>query len=233
LEKNKKLIQLKTEKSKNNRMFLGDRVEEIRTDLKNSEDSLVIYQEQSGILSAEEQVKGLIETYTNLETQLITKQVEKSILEKIRDKNSPQLETVNLEVKEFENRLEELKKSGGVGGLVPALNSLPKQAINYYRLLREVEINSAILEFILPLYEQAKIEEKKDIPTLQVIDAAIAPVKKSFPPRTVLTLLVSFSVFLITFLFILFRENKNLQDSEKMVFVKNNLFRWNIRKSNS
>jgi len=230
---NKKLIQLKTEKSKNNRMFLGDRVEEIRTDLKNSEDSLVIYQEQSGILSAEEQVKGLIETYTNLETQLITKQVEKSILEKIRDKNSPQLETVNLEVKEFENRLEELKKSGGVGGLVPALNSLPKQAINYYRLLREVEINSAILEFILPLYEQAKIEEKKDIPTLQVIDAAIAPVKKSFPPRTVLTLLVSFSVFLITFLFILFRENKNLQDSEKMVFVKNNLFRWNIRKSNS
>ena len=223
---NEKLIELRTEKSKNNRIFLEDRVAEIRSNLSKSEDSLMLYQEQSGILAAEDQVRGLIETYTTLETELITKQIEQSIIEKLRGKNSPQFETVNLEVIEYEHRLEEMKRKGGPSGLIPALNSLPEKVINYFRLLREVEINSAILEFILPLYEQAKIEEKKDIPTLQVIDDAIPPAKKSFPPRTILTLLITFSVFLIVFIFILMKENKNLQSSEKMRFIKENIFRW-------
>jgi len=223
---NEKLIELRTEKSKNNRIFLKDRVAEIRITLSKSEDSLMRYQEQSGILAAEDQVRGLIETYTTLETELITKQIEQSIIEKLRGKNSPQFETVNMEVIEYEKHLEEMKRKGGPSGLIPALNSLPEKVINYFRLLREVEINSAILEFILPLYEQAKIEEKKDIPTLQVIDDAIPPAKKSFPPRTILTLLITFSVFLVAFIFILMKENKNLQSSEKMRYIKENMFRW-------
>lgn len=226
---NEKLIQLRTEKSKNNRIFLEDRVAEIRSNLTHSEDSLMQYQEQSGIIAAEDQVRGLIETYTTLETELITKQIEKSIIEKLRGKNSPQFETVNMEVIEYEHRLEEMKRKGGPSGLIPALNSLPERVINYFRLLREVEINSAILEFILPLYEQAKIEEKKDIPTLQVIDDAIPPAKKSFPPRTILTLLITFSAFIITFIFILMKENENLQESEKMRYIKENMFRWRTK----
>jgi uncharacterized protein involved in exopolysaccharide biosynthesis len=225
---NKKLIELRTEKSKNNRMFLEDRVAEIRSNLTNSEDSLMRYQEQSGILAAEDQVRGLIETYTTLETELITKQIEQSIIEKLRGKNSPQFETVNMEVIEYEQRLEEMKRKGGPSGLIPALNSLPEKVINYFRLLREVEINSAILEFILPLYEQAKIEEKKDIPTLQVIDDAIPPAKKSYPPRTIITLVITFGVFIISFFFILIKENQNWQQSEKFLFIRKNLFRWKV-----
>jgi len=223
---NEKLIQLRTEKSKNNRIFLEDRVAEIRSNLTHSEDSLMQYQEQSGIIAAEDQVRGLIETYTTLETNLITKQIEQSIIEQLRGKNSPQFETVNMEVIEYEKRLEEMKRKGGPSGLFPALNSLPKQVINYFRLLREVEINSKILEFILPLFEQAKIEEKKDIPTLQVIDNAVPPAKKSYPPRTIITLVITFGVFITTFFFILIRENQNWQQSEKFLFIRKNLFRW-------
>ncbi|TDJ56561.1 MAG: hypothetical protein E2O46_00920 [Ignavibacteria bacterium] len=225
---NEKLIELRTEKSKNNRIFLKDRVAEIRITLSKSEDSLMRYQEQSGILAAEDQVRGLIETYTTLETELITKQIEQSIIEKLRGKNSPQFETVNMEVIEYEKHLEEMKRKGGPSGLIPALNSLPEKVINYFRLLREVEINSAILEFILPLYEQAKIEEKKDIPTLQVIDDAIPPAKKSYPPRTIITLVITFGVFIISFFFILIKENQNWQQSEKFLFIRKNLFRWKV-----
>lgn len=223
---NEKLIELRTKKSKNNRIFLGERVVEIRNNLTSAEDSLMKYQEQSGLLAVDEQVKGLVATYTALETELITKQIEQSIIEKLRGKNSPQFETVNIEVIEYEQRLEEMKRNGGPSGLIPALNSLPERVINYFRLLREVEINSSILKFILPLYEQTKIEEKKDIPTLQVIDDAIPPAKKSYPPRTILTLLITFSVFLMAFIFILMKENKNLQSSEKMRYIRKNMFRW-------
>ena len=223
---NEKLIELRTQKSKNNRIFLGERIEEIRQNLRNAEDSLMIFQEESGILEPEEQFKGIVTAFTTLETELITKQIQKSILEKLRGNNSPQVETIIIEVNEFKKRLEEIKKYGNPDGVILSIESMPENAMNYYRLFREVEINSKILEFVLPLYEQAKIEEKKDIPTLQVIDDAIPPAKKSFPPRTILTLLITFSVFLVAFIFILMKENKNLQSSEKMRYIKENMFRW-------
>ena len=223
---NEKLIELRTEKSKNNRFFLEDRVAEIRNNLKNAEDSLMIYQQESGLLEPEEQFKGVVAAFTTLETELIAKQIEQSIIKKLRDENSPQVQNINLTVDEYESRLRELKEDGTPGGMIPAFNSMPEKVVKYYRLFREVEINSKILEFVLPLYEQAKIEEKKDIPTLQVIDIAIPSEKKSFPPRTVFTLLITFSVFLIAFVFILMKENKNLQNSEKMKYVKENIFRW-------
>jgi uncharacterized protein involved in exopolysaccharide biosynthesis len=89
-----------------------------------------------------------------------------------------------------------------------------------------VEINSAVLEFLVPLYEQAKFQEEKDIPVLQVLDEAIPPTKKSYPPRTIFTLLISFGAFLFAFFSILAYENGNWVRSEKILYVRRNLFRW-------
>jgi len=106
------------------------------------------------------------------------------------------------------------------------MQSLPQNAIDYYRNFRNVEINATILEFILPLYEQAKFEEQKDVPVLQIVDYAVPPVKKSFPPRLVFTLLITLGAFIICFFFILLRENDNWQNSEKYVYVRKNLLKW-------
>jgi len=221
-----KLIELKTEKSKNNRIFLEGRVDEIRQDLKNAEDSLMIFQKESGILEPIEQFKGIVNAYTTLETELITKQIQRSILMQLIGENSSQVNNINSEVEEYERKIREIKKSGSPEGMIPALDALPEKGIIYFRLFREIEINSKILEFILPFYEQAKIEEKKDIPTLQIIDYAIPPEKKSYPPRTIITLVITFGVFIMAFFFILIKENQNWQQSEKYLFIRKNLFRW-------
>ncbi|MFC2094633.1 GumC family protein, partial [Bacteroidota bacterium] len=223
---NEKLIELKTQKSKSNRIFLGERVDEIRKNLNNAEDSLMIYQKESGILEPIEQFKGIVNAYTLLETELITKQIEKSILMQLKGENSPLVNNITIEVEEYERKIREIKNIGSPEGMIPALDALPEKGIIYFRLLREVEINSKILEFILPFYEQAKIEEKKDIPTLQIIDNAIPPEKKSYPPRTIITLVITFGVFIMTFFFILIKENQNWQQSEKFIFIRKNLFRW-------
>jgi len=65
-ELNSTLIRIRTEKSRNNRVFLQDRIVEIRQNLRASEDSLIIYQKVSGILQPEEQFKGIIEAYTSI-----------------------------------------------------------------------------------------------------------------------------------------------------------------------
>lgn len=154
--------------------------------------------------------------------------MQKEVLEQIYDKGAPQLKKISLEVELFENRFNELKKNGKSNSMFIPYNSIPKKAIDYYRYLREVEINQSILKFILPLYEQAKIEEQKELPILQVIDDAIPAEVKSYPPRTALTLLVGFGSFVLLFTLILLRENKNLKDSEKMKYIRRNMLKWRV-----
>jgi len=223
---NERIIELKTSKSSQNRIFLEGRLKEVRLNLKKAEDSLLAYQNKSGMLDAEDQVKGILEAYSKLETELITKQIQLSILRKVMSPDSPKLKSLEVEVEQFEEKMLELKNNGQPNSVLLSMNSLPKKAINYLRLLREVEINNSILEFVMPLYEQAKFDEQKDIPVLQIVDYAVPPVKKSYPPRLIFTLIITFGVFIITFLYIIIKENENLQASNKIIYIKNNLFKW-------
>ena len=81
---------------------------------------------------------------------------------------------------------------------------MPDIAINYLRVYREVEIQQSILEIVMPMYEQAKVEEQKSIPTVLVIDKAVPPQLKYSPKRAVLVIgiLLLISFFLVPFVFV-------------------------------
>lgn len=226
---NDKIIELKIAKSKENKEFLGKRLEDVRERLRESEDSLKDFQKKSGLLSPEEQFKGIITAYAGLEQDLITKQIERDILQEVLPKDSPQLRNINLEIKYFQEKFQEIKTEGKENSIFIPYNELPSNAIEYYRYYREVEINNRILEFVLPLYEQAKVEEQKKIPVLQVIDYAKPAEEKSFPPRLILTLIVGLGVFSILFAFILLKENKELKSNNNLRYIKDNIFKWNSR----
>ena len=223
---NSRIVELKISKSGQNREFLEARVNDIRNNLKVAEDSLMEFQKKSGLLSAEEQLKGIMDAYATLETELITKQIQKDILEHILDKNNPRVKNMEIEVNQFEEKLKNIKKKGQPNSPLLSISSLPQKTIEYYRLYREIEINNAILEFVMPLYEQAKFDEQKDTPILQVVDYAVPPVKKSYPPRTIFTILITFGVLMFSYIIILFKENDEIYESEKLAFIKKNIFKW-------
>ena len=222
---NKRIIQLRIQKSSDNRKFLEDRLNDLKVSLAKSEDSLKLFQKETGMFDAEEQVKGILTVYSDLETKLITKQIEKDILSKINP-NSPQLESLVIQVKEFENKLKEIKNKGVSKSPLVPYSKIPDDIIKYFRLYRNVEINNEILKFVLPLYEQAKFDEQKDVPILQIVDYAIPPAKKSYPPRTIFTLSFTFVVFLFCMVFIIVKENDNWNLNPKIKFIKSNFFRW-------
>jgi uncharacterized protein involved in exopolysaccharide biosynthesis len=223
---NNTIIELEIKKSKSNREFLEKRLLEIKNSLNVSEDSLKEYQEKSGLFDAKEQVKGIISTYSELEAQLISKQIEYSIYQKLYDEDSPKFETIKVQIKEFEDKLKKIKSEGQRDSYLMALNSLPQKATDYLRHYRDVEINSTILEFLVPIYEQAKFDEQKDVPVLQVLDEAIPPAKKSYPPRVIFSLLIGFATFLFGFFCIIIYENDNWKKSEKFQYILKNLFKW-------
>ncbi len=223
---NERIVNLKVPKSGENREFLGKRLKDIKNNLEVAEDSLMHYQQKSGMLDAESQVKAILDAYSTLETDLINKQVQEKIYSKILSKDSPRLKDLQIEVNEYEKKLASIKENGQPESPILALNSLPQKAINYLRYYRQVQIDNELLKFVLPLYEQAKFDEQKDVPILQVVDYAVPPVKRSFPQRTLLAAIITFGVFILAFLYILVKENESWQNSDKIVYIKNNLFSW-------
>ena len=81
----------------------------------------------------------------------------------------------------------------GSGNLLISLRKAPVLAITYGELLREVKVQEILYQFILQMYEQAKLNEAKNIPVVQVLELAQPPQKRVRPKRS-LFCIVSFFV---------------------------------------
>jgi tyrosine-protein kinase Etk/Wzc len=223
---NQTIIDLNVAKSKNNRLFLEQRYKEMSTNLRKAEDSLQYYQERSGMLEAKEQTKMVIETYSRIESELITRQLQLSILQNTYADASPQLDNLRLQIREYQAQLDKMKMHGRDNSVILALATLPQKAKNYVRHYRDVEVYSRILEFIVPLYEQARFEEQKDIPVLQVVDPPVPPEHKVYPPRVLFSIMITFGGCMLLFCYILVRENHQWLKSEQVRWIIDNLSRW-------
>ena len=121
--------------------------------------------------------------------------------------NSPQYQGIQSEVKLLKDKIQELKNSTDLNASSNVLfpfKEMPDIAIKYLRVYREVEIQQSILEIVMPMYEQAKVEEQKSIPTIMVIDRAVPPQLKYSPKRStiVLGVLFLFIFMLIPFVYV-------------------------------
>jgi capsular polysaccharide biosynthesis protein len=76
-----------------------------------------------------------------------------------------------------------------------------------------LKIQATIFELLTQQHEQAKIQEKKDTPTIQILDEPKVPEKKSRPKRTTLALMAGMLSLLFTTLIVFGKEfvdrNKN------------------------
>ncbi|MBL7086446.1 MAG: hypothetical protein ISS28_05040, partial [Candidatus Cloacimonetes bacterium] len=87
------------------------------------------------------------------------------------------------------------------------LENVPDLQKQYAQLRRKVVYFSKLLEYLGPQYEQARIEEAKDVPTIQVIDKAKRPEWKYKPKRALIVIFTFvFSIFIVA-LFIVLKKN--------------------------
>ena len=83
-----------------------------------------------------------------------------------------------------------------------SFNTLPSLGLENARLIREVELQSTIQEILIPQFEQAKLEETKNIPTLQIIDKPKVALNKTKPKRSLIVIGSTIMSFLMSLIFV-------------------------------
>jgi len=199
-------IEFSIQRARNNRIFIEKRYLQNVADLKKAEDSLYKFQKKYGIVAVPEQLEVTVKAAAEIESELMKKEMQSYFVLQGYGESSPQYQGIQTEIKMLKNKVQELKNSPNLGATSNVLfpfKDMPNIAIQYLRNYREVEIQQSILEIVMPMYEQARVEEQKSMPTIMLMDKAVAPELKYSPKRSVIILGVFFLVlfFLVPFVF--------------------------------
>ena len=95
-----------------------------------------------------------------------------------------------------------------------AFKEVPELAHTLARLLRDVKIQSEVYMILQQQYYQERIQENRDLPTVEILDDAIPPLKAS-SPRTIFSSIVGgMFTFILMCLIYLIKERKNFNLKE-------------------
>ncbi|ODS30775.1 MAG: lipopolysaccharide biosynthesis protein [Candidatus Scalindua rubra] len=192
----------KTEKARFQRMFVEERYLQNITDLRDSEESLQKFQEKYKMIALPEQTTAAIEVAAATKSHILAAEVRLGVLKNYLNPNHPDVISLEKEIELFHQKLSEMefgseKKSSD--RLFPLFSEVPDLGIQLARLMREVEIQNTLFTFLTQQYEEAKIQEAKDTPTVQILDTAVAP-EQPIKPRVFFLLATAIiASFLSTF----------------------------------
>ena len=187
--------------AKKYREFVEKRYFKNLDDLKKAETDLEEFQRKYKIYAIPEQLQASFAAYAELEKNLAVKQLERDLLKATQGTTNKNYQLLNEQVKLIKTKIENLKNGKNTSDeslIFVNIKNLPEIEKKYFSIKRELEVQAKLLEFTLPMYEQALMEEQKTIPTITVIDKAVPPELKYSPKKAVIILAVFFiSLFLL------------------------------------
>lgn len=229
--------QLNVQKARNDRIFVEERLTKNKKDLKKAEEQLKTFQEEYGVVDVPEQTKAAIATAAEIQGIIYASEVELRTKEKYLAPNHDEIINLKRKLNELKKKLGELKfgvesANGGFANrdnLFVPFESVPNIGLEYIRLLREVEVQNKIFEFLTQMYEQAKIEEAKETPSLQVLDHPRVPLRKAKPKRAIIVIVAALFSLVLSSLYVFAKEFmnnvmiQNSQSSERMRWIRDQM----------
>ncbi len=181
---------LATQEAHDNREFIEKRVRQTQQELAAAEDTLKGYLEMNDVMLSPDQASASLGGVADLYGLKARKEVELGVLEKTMSSDNPMLQSLRLELREIDRKIA----------------SIPESGIGAYRLYREVLIRQKMLEVLIPMLEQSKVDEQRTVPVILVLDHARVPEQYDHPRKRVVVGVGAVVGLLFSLLYIISRE---------------------------
>lgn len=182
--------------AKANREFVEKRYFQNLEDIRTLEEKMKTFQEKYGVIAVPEQIEATVKSMSSIYVDLYKKEVEFNVMKQTYGPDHPMVSTSKIEMTELKKKIEQLNNGSDASQkdvklLIP-FKQAPSLGNEYLKIYRNLEIQYKILEFIQPLYEQAKVEEARNTPSVLVLDYA-GPAEKKSKPKISLYMLIGFA----------------------------------------
>jgi capsule polysaccharide export protein KpsE/RkpR len=191
------MAQVSTSAARRERIFIEDRLKVVKSQLDDAARDFSNFASRNTAIDIPEQGKAMMEAAALLQGQIIAAQSELSGLKQIYTENNARVKQTEAQVGELQRQLNKFGgKDVGPGhatedpaSMYPSIRELPLLGVKYADLYLNLKIDETVYEMLRERYELAKVEEAKEIPSVQVLDPGVPAQKKSFPPRFLFILL--------------------------------------------
>jgi len=193
-------------KAKRARKYIETQLIKTKAVLDSVESRLMRFQDENKTISLPEQISAAIDAASKLKTEIIQTEIELGFLEtNLREDNQA---LVALRNKLSELREQYNKMQLGSKDYLLAFSDVPELGKELSGLLRDVKIQNEVYLLLQHQYYKEKIQENRDIPTVEILDEAIPPLRKSSPKVIFSSVVGSILIFLILSLFVIVKEKK-------------------------
>lgn len=198
---------LATTEASQRRLFFEEQLQQAKERLADAEEALKSTEQKTGMIQLDSQARALIETAAGLRAQISAKEVQIQAMRTYENGRNADLVVAQQELEGLRAQLAKLGGTeNGAGELILPKGAVPEAGLEYVRRLRDVKYYETIFDILARQYELAKLDEAKQGGIIQVVDAAVPPDKKSFPPRALIVLGGVFLGLLLGAGFALLRE---------------------------
>ncbi len=187
-------------KARNARIYIEEQIQETRALLDSAEVALMNFQSKNKTIAIPEQVKAAIEASAQIKSEIIQTEMQLGLIKSDASEQSRIVIALNKKLQELKDQYSQFET--GSEDYLLAFKDLPTLGKDLAGLLRDVRIRNEVYVLLQQQYYKEKIQENREIPTVEILDEAIAP-KKSVAPRVVYSSVVG-AVFLFILLSLIF-----------------------------
>jgi capsule polysaccharide export protein KpsE/RkpR len=198
------------------RAFISDRLETTEKALRQAEEALKRFQESNKAIVVQEQAKSAVEEAARVKGAIVVGESQLEFLRTFATESNPQVVAQRRQVEEMKRQLAQMQY--GLGMELPSESrnpgeprkefyvsfaKMPGVGMEYIRLMRDVKVQETVHNLLMAQFEQAKINETKDMPTVQLLDKAV-PAERKSRPKTVLNIAIAGTLSLFVGIFLAF-----------------------------
>jgi len=200
-------------KAKKAREYIEAELIKTRTELDSVESALMNFQERNKTVALPEQLSAAIDAAAKLKTEIMKTEMEMGLLKSNLREDSKELMAIRKKLEQLNEQYGQMEL--GNRDYLLAFKEVPELGKKLATLIREVKIQNEVYTLLQQEYYKEKIQENRDLPTVEVLDEAIPPLKASSPRVVFSTITGGLFIFLLMSFIVILSERKTLLYTNK------------------
>ncbi|OYT15772.1 MAG: hypothetical protein B7C24_11280 [Bacteroidetes bacterium 4572_77] len=208
---NRLSIRISHDEARLNTEHLESRFQAIEGRLRLTQDTLQNFSKEYMMFSPEDQAKSISDALSELKLQEMQYEMTYTIFKERFGENDAQTREIGSILKQTKQKIDDAQNKPGFAGNF-SISEAAGVGLEYVNYLADLEALTQMKAILLPMIEEAKYDEVKNIENLYVVDEAIPADKKDRPKRSLIVLGTCFGSFVfIVFLILVFNALKEFR----------------------
>lgn len=175
-------VRLQHEEASANSRYLAARLRSTDSSLAAIGDSLRVFSRETMVFSPIDQAKAIATSLAELKAAAMKQGIQTDIVRQTLGENDPETQRQRTIQRQLEEQIIKAENEPGFGGNF-AMKDAMSVGVRYLKFYTEFEALSKVKGFLMPMLEQARLDEVRQAQTMFVVDEAIPPSKKVRPKR--------------------------------------------------